>query len=119
MTSRGQVWKCNVCGNIVEVLHEGADSLVCCGVPMVLMESKDAEEGTEKHKPVIEGKVVKVGSVPHPMEEAHYIEWIEAFDGEGFGMKIFLKAGDKPEVEFSFEVVSARAYCNVHGLWKS
>jgi superoxide reductase len=120
MTSRGQIWKCNVCGNIIEVLHEGANALVCCGEPMHLMDSKELEEGTEKHKPVIDGKVVKVGSVAHPMEDAHYIEWIEATSDSGLApCKKFLKPGDKPEVSFPFPVKSARAYCNVHGLWKS
>ena len=126
MTSRGQVWKCNVCGNIVEVLHEGADSLVCCGQPMVLMDAKELEEGTEKHKPIIEadegGVVVKVGSVPHPMEAEHYIEWIEISTANGTSKK-FLKPGDEPVAKFPVKVdvskVKARAYCNVHGLWKS
>ena len=119
MTSRGQVWKCNICGNVVEVVHEGAGVLVCCGQSMNLMEAKELEEGNEKHKPVVEGKKVIVGSVPHPMEEAHYIEWIEATSENGEVVKKFLKAGDLPEVEFCFDVVSARAYCNLHGLWIS
>jgi len=126
MTSRGQVWNCNVCGNIVEVLHEGADSLVCCGQPMVLMDAKELEEGTEKHKPIIEandgGVVVKVGSVSHPMEAEHYIEWIEISTVHG-NFKKFLMPGDEPVAKFSVGVdaseVKARAYCNVHGLWKS
>ena len=121
MTARGQIWKCSVCGNIIEILHEGADSLVCCGQPMNLMEGKaeDLEKG-EKHVPVISGKIVKVGSVAHPMEDLHYIEWIEASSESGMApCKKFLKSGDKSEVEFPFDVKSARAYCNVHGLWKS
>ena len=120
MTSRGQIWKCEVCGNIVEVLHKGADSLVCCGQSMKLMKevSQDPEIG-EKHVPIIEGKKVKVGSVPHPMEEKHYIEWIEARSLSGEVDKKFFKSGDVAEVEFCFEVVGARAYCNIHGLWKS
>jgi len=119
MTKQKQIWKCNVCGNIIEILHEGADALVCCGQPMNLIEEKAEEEGTEKHKPVIEGKKVNVGSVLHPMEEAHYIEWIEATPEDGKVLKVFLKPGDKPEVEFCFTPISVRAYCNVHGLWKS
>jgi len=131
MTSRGQIWKCNVCGNIIEVLHDGADSLVCCGQPMNLMDEKSVEEGNDsaqstpnaagaKHKPVIDGKIVKVGSVAHPMEDAHYIEWIEAASESGMApCKKFLNSSDAPEVEFPFVVTSARAYCNVHGLWKS
>jgi superoxide reductase len=135
MTSRGQIWKCNICGNVVEVLHEGADSLVCCGQPMILMSNKIEEEGLHssqvpplgaKHRPVIEadkdGVVVRVGSVPHPMEDVHYIEWIEIFTKKGVSKK-FLKPGDEPIAKFPVSVdvseVSARAYCNVHGLWKN
>jgi len=128
MTVRKQVWKCGVCGNIIEVLHEGADALVCCGVSMNLMEenSIDAADRASqvpplgaKHVPVVEGKVVKVGSVAHPMEEGHYIEWVEASSNSGLApCKKFLKVGDEPKVEFPFEVVLARVYCNLHGLWK-
>ena len=119
MTARGQIWKCDICGNIIEILHEGADSLVCCGAPMNLIEEKseDPEKG-EKHVPVIEGMKVKVGSVEHQMEEGHYIEWIEAASEAGEVCKVFLKPGDKPEAEFCFEPVSAREYCNLHGVWK-
>ena len=132
MTIRKQIWKCGVCGNVVEVLsprddsgepHKGADALVCCGVPMNSMDAKELEEGNEKHKLVVEadgeGVVVKVGSVPHPMEEGHYIEWVEGTSSGGEVCKKFLVAGDLPEVEFLFDVVSARCYCNLHGLWKS
>ena len=118
MTEKKQVWKCEVCGNIIEILHEGADSLVCCGQPMVLFSEKSEDEGNEKHKPVVDGKKVSVGSVLHPMEETHYIEWIEATSGEGVVAKVYLSPGMSPEVEFYFEPVSARAYCNVHGLWR-
>ena len=126
MTTRGQIWKCNVCGNIIEVLHEGADALVCCGEPMNLIDSKEMEEGTEKHKPVIEadceGVIVRVGGVSHPMDEDHYIEWIEISTKKGTAKK-FLKPGDAPVAKFPVKVdasaVSARAYCNIHGLWKS
>ena len=119
MTTKKQIWKCEVCGNIIEVLHKGADSLVCCGQPMKLKEemSEDPEKG-EKHVPVIEGKIVKIGSVEHPMEEKHYIEWIEATGENGEYAKVFLSPGDKPEAEFCFEVTSTREYCNLHGLWK-
>ena len=119
MTSRGQIWKCSVCGNVIEVLHEGADALVCCGVSMGLISEKAEEEGRGKHVPVVEGNKVEVGSVAHPMEAEHYIEWIEGVGDDGVSCKKFLKAGDLPAVEFTFDVVSARAYCNVHGLWKS
>tara|TARA_B100001971_G_C18108446_1_gene492822 strand:- start:341 stop:709 length:369 start_codon:yes stop_codon:yes gene_type:complete len=121
MTTKNQIWKCNVCRNIIEILHKGADSLVCCNKPMVLQEeyTQDPEKG-EKHIPIIEGNKVRVGSVPHPMEEKHYIEWIEATSESGLApCKKFLNPGDKPEVEFAFPVKQARAYCNLHGLWKS
>ena len=86
---------------------------------MKLMEENLVDASKEKHVPVVKGKKVLVGSIPHPMEEAHYIEWIEATSENGEVGKIFLKQGDKPEAEFSFKVKSARAYCNLHGLWKS
>lgn len=118
MTKKLEVYKCNVCGNIVTVLHEGAGALVCCGQAMELKkeQTQDPEKG-EKHLPVIEGKIVKVGSVEHPMEPNHYIEWIQATDKEKYCIK-FLNPGDKPEVEFDFEPISAREYCNIHGLWE-
>jgi superoxide reductase len=123
MTKRGQIYKCNICGNIVEVLHPGAGQLVCCGQPMELLVEKTEEEGREKHLPVIEktekGILVKVGSVPHPMEEKHYIEWIEVWvDGEVY--RKYLNPGDKPEAEFCMkgEKIVAREHCNIHGLWK-
>ncbi len=119
MTKRNQIWKCGVCGNIVEVLHEGADALVCCGQPMKLKEESSEGEYAEKHAPVIEENKVKVGSVEHPMEDTHYIEWIEATCEKGFKIKSYLKPGQKPEAEFCFKPVSARMYCNIHGLWKN
>jgi len=118
MTAKNQIWKCNICGNIIEVLHEGADSLVCCGQPMNLLEENKVNASKEKHVPVIEGKLVKIGSVEHPMEESHYIEWIEAISEYGERCKKFLKPRDKPEAEFCFEVKEARELCNLHGLWK-
>lgn len=119
MTQKNQIWKCDVCGNIVEILHAGADALVCCGKPMNLLNENTVDASEEKHIPVIEENTVKVGSVEHPMEESHYIEWIEATSESGMEpCKKFLKPGEKPEVEFPFKVVSARAYCNLHGLWK-
>ena len=120
MTKINQIWKCEVCGNIVEILHEGADSLVCCKKPMVLQEEHGKEqEGKEKHVPIIEGNNVKVGSIPHPMEDKHYIEWIEAVGNNNEEGIVFLKPGQDPEAEFSFAPTSARAYCNMHGLWTS
>ena len=124
MTAQKQVYRCNVCGNITEVLHTGEGELVCCGQPMELLQEKTADVGLEKHIPVIEatdsGTKVKVGDVPHPMEEKHYIEWLEVItDGDSY--RRFLKAGDKPEAEFEIrpQQVAAREYCSVHGLWES
>lgn len=123
MTQKKQIYKCNICGNIVEVLHEGAGQLVCCGQPMELMVEKTEDVGQEKHVPVIEktekGVKVKVGSVAHPMEENHYIEWIEVVI-EGKSYRQFLRPGQNPEAEFCVEgeVEYAREYCNLHGLWK-
>ena len=117
---RGEVYKCSICGNIVEVLFVGGGNLVCCGQDMKLMkENADDKASKEKHVPIIEGKKVKVGSIAHPMENEHYIEWIEATSEGGEVSKVFLKPGDKPEATFSFKVKSAREYCNLHGLWKS
>lgn len=124
MTKVGEVYKCNICGNIVEVLHAGAGKLVCCGQPMELLKEKNKDTGQEKHVPVIEktknGYKVKIGSVPHPMEQGHYIEWIELVTSSG-SLRKFLKPGDKPEAEFdtSAKALYAREYCNLHGLWKS
>jgi len=125
MTKKLQVYKCEVCGNMVEVIHEGVGELVCCGQPMVLFEEKTEEqEGKEKHLPVIEktekGFLVKVGSIQHPMEEKHYIEWIEIIVN-GKIYRQFLKPGDVPEAIFAIEAenITVREYCNVHGLLKS
>jgi superoxide reductase len=113
-----------MCGNIVQVLHGGDGELVCCGEPMVRLEEQTADYKTEKHVPMIEkqdgGFLVKVGSVPHPMEEKHYIEWIELI-ADGVSYREYLKPGDEPEAYFCIEAddVSAREYCNVHSLWKS
>jgi len=123
MTKVGQVYKCDICGNIVTVLHAGGGELVCCGQPMDLLSEKTKDVGKEKHVPVIEktkdGVKVKVGSVPHPMEQSHYIEWIEVV-ADGEVLRHFLKPGEKPEAEFCLKAkkVSAREYCNLHGLWK-
>lgn len=124
MTELKQIYKCNVCGNIVEILHKGVGELVCCNKPMNLFEEKTEDEGKEKHIPVIEKTdnetIVKVGSIPHPMEEDHYIEWIELITDNG-SYKKFLKPGDLPEIKFDIKSdnVKARAFCNIHGLWKS
>jgi len=123
MAERLQVYKCEICGNIVEVLHGGKGQLVCCGKPMVLMKEGTVDAAKEKHVPVVEkvegGVKVKVGSVPHPMEEKHYIEWIEVLvDGKVY--RQYLNPGDAPEAFFPVEGkdVSAREYCNLHGLWR-
>jgi len=119
MTKQKEIYKCNICGNIIEMIHPGAGQLICCGEPMKLQVEKETDEGKEKHVPVIEktetGILVKVGAVPHPMEEAHYIEWIEVNN-----CKVFLKPGDNPSAKFNISGdVSVRIYCNIHGLWKS
>ena len=123
MAKKLQVYKCMACGNIVQVVHGGDGELVCCGQPMKNLIAKMADEGKEKHVPVIEkvdgGIKVKVGSVPHPMEEKHYIEWIEIL-ADGKAYRQFLNPGDAPEAEFSVEAnaVTAREHCSIHGLWK-
>ncbi|NPA49891.1 MAG: desulfoferrodoxin [Thermodesulfobacteria bacterium] len=124
MAERLEVYRCNICGNIVMVLHAGRGQLVCCNQPMELLKENTTDAAQEKHVPVIEkvegGYKVKVGSVPHPMEEKHYIEWIE-LQADGKSYIQFLKPGDAPEAFFKVEAeeVTAREYCNLHGLWKS
>jgi superoxide reductase len=124
MTKRTQVYKCDVCGNIVEMLHEGAGELICCGQPMKLMAENTVEASKEKHIPVVEktaaGIKVMVGSVAHPMEEKHYIEWIEVQAGNQL-FRQNLKPGENPEANFKItaDKITVRAYCNIHGLWKS
>jgi superoxide reductase len=124
MTEKLQIYKCEVCGNIVEMLHTGAGQLVCCGQPMKLFQENTTDAAKEKHVPVIEktatGFKVKVGSVAHPMEAAHYIEWIEVIaDGQAY--RKFLNPGEAPEATFEIkaEKITAREYCNLHGLWKA
>ena len=124
MTKRNQIYRCNICGNIVEVNHTGAGELACCGKPMELLEENTVDASKEKHVPVVEKDndiiKVKVGSEPHPMEEKHYIEWIEVLVDEK-SYKQFLNPGDKPEAGFqiSGDKIEVREYCNLHGLWKS
>jgi superoxide reductase len=123
MAERLQIYKCEVCGNIVEVLHGGVGELVCCGEPMKLYEENTTDAAVEKHVPVKEdaehGVKVKVGSVAHPMTEEHHIEWIEVV-ADGKAYREFLKPGDAPEATFCVdaEEVVLREYCNLHGLWK-
>lgn len=123
MAERLEVYKCDVCGNIVALLHVGGGELVCCGQPMKRLVENTVDAAREKHVPVVEkvagGFKVKVGGVAHPMEAKHYIEWIEVIaDGKSYYQ--FLKPGDAPEAVFQLEAaqVTARAYCNLHGLWK-
>jgi len=124
MAEKLQDYKCEACGNIVEVLHGGGGELVCCGEPMKLQVENTVDAAKEKHVPVIEkvdgGVKVKVGSVAHPMEESHYIEWVEIIaDGETY--RQFLNPGEAPEATFCIEaeLITAREYCNLHGLWKA
>ncbi|OGQ99197.1 MAG: desulfoferrodoxin [Deltaproteobacteria bacterium RIFOXYD12_FULL_55_16] len=124
MAEKLQVYKCEVCGNIVEVLHGGIGQLVCCGQPMTLLAENTVDASKEKHLPVIEkvagGYQVKVGAIAHPMEEKHYIEWIELL-ADNKAYRQFLKPGEAPEAFFAVDAteVSAREFCNLHGLWKA
>jgi superoxide reductase len=122
MTEINQVYKCAVCGNIVEVVHSGVGQLVCCNQPMQLQTAKNQDQGSEKHVPVSEQSAnevtIKVGSVPHPMDEDHYIEWVELIP-EGQVLRQTLKPGAEPKAKFLVPASAgkARAYCNIHGLW--
>lgn len=124
MAKQLEIYKCAECGNIVEVLHAGDGELVCCGKPMTVVTENTVDASKEKHVPVIEktadGYKVAVGSVAHPMEAAHYIEWIELI-ADGAAYRKFLKPGDKPEAVFKISAskITAREYCNIHGLWKA
>ena len=123
MAEKLEIYKCELCGNIIEVLHGGAGELVCCGQPMKQFTENTVDAAKEKHVPVIEkgpdGITVKVGSVAHPMEAEHYIEWIELI-ADGKAYRQFLNPGDTPEATFKVDAdqVTAREYCNLHGLWK-
>lgn len=124
MTKQIEVYKCGLCGNIVTVLHGASGTLTCCDQSMQLLDEKTADAATEKHVPVIEkvdgGYKIKVGGVAHPMEDDHYIEWVELLAG-GKAYREFLKPGAAPEAVFCVDAtaVSAREYCNKHGLWKA
>lgn len=123
MPEKLDIYKCELCGNMVEVVHAGGGELVCCGQAMKLYEANTVDAAVEKHVPVVEkaaGAVqVKVGEVPHPMEEKHYIEWVEAVAGDK-AYRQFLNPGEAPEAAFGVDAdqITARAYCNLHGLWK-
>ncbi len=118
-----EIYKCEVCGNMVEMVHASIGQLVCCDQPMKRLDANTVDAAKEKHVPVIErtaaGLLVKVGSVAHPMEEKHYIEWIEII-ADGKTCRQFLKPGEKPEATFNVKAnqITAREYCNIHGLWK-
>jgi len=123
MADRLTVYKCEVCGNMVELIHVGGGTLVCCDQPMTAQAENTTDAATEKHVPVVVkadgGFKVTVGSVAHPMEDKHYIEWIEII-ADGRAYRRFLKPGDAPEAFFRIDAgnVTAREYCNLHGLWK-
>jgi superoxide reductase len=126
MTKLSEIYRCNVCGNVVEVLYTGVGELVCCGKPMQLLEEKTQDEFKEKHVPIvkIEGKNIHidVGSVPHPMEEKHYIGLIELRRNGAVIASASLKPGDRPAAEFCLgdtSGITARIWCNIHGVWKS
>jgi len=119
MTNLLEIYKCGVCGNIVEVVHASRGILVCCGKNMIMQKENTVDASKEKHIPVI----VNVGSVPHPMDKDHYIEWVEIIIN-GKTYRQFLNPGDSPVARFQIqsqpgEKIIARAYCNLHGLWKS
>jgi superoxide reductase len=124
MAKRLEVYKCGVCGNIIEVLHAGKGNLVCCGQPMNLLVENTVDAAREKHVPVIEkidgGVKVKVGEVAHPMEEKHWIEWVEII-ADGKTYRQYLNPGEVPEAIFNVtaDQITAREYCNIHGLWKA
>ena len=124
MAKKLEVYKCEVCGNMVEVLHGGAGELVCCGQPMKQLVENTVDAAKEKHVPVIEkvdgGVKVKVGEVAHPMEDKHLIEWIEII-ADGKAYRQFLNPGETPEATFNVvaDSITAREYCNLHGLWKA
>ncbi|MGM0453139.1 MAG: desulfoferrodoxin [Thermodesulfobacteriota bacterium] len=124
MAERLELYKCEVCGNIVEVYNGSFGTLVCCEKPMVLLEENTVDAAKEKHVPVIEkadgGFTVKVGEVAHPMEEKHYIQWIELI-ADGISYTRFLNPGDAPEAYFCVDAaqLTAREYCNLHGHWKN
>jgi superoxide reductase len=125
MTELKEIYKCMICGNIVEVIHEGIGQLVCCDQPMEKQEEKTQDASTEKHVPYVEntekGILIKIGqNQDHPMEEKHFIEWIQII-ADGISYRKFLKPGDKPQAFFEIDAnkIIAREYCNIHGLWKN
>jgi superoxide reductase len=125
MTKIREMYECAICGNLVEVVHAGAPALVCCKQPMKLLEGNTVDASGEKHVPVVQstenGVLAKVGSIEHPMEEKHYIAFIEVLTADRV-YRAELKPGQKPEAFFPVtmnEIVEVREYCNLHGLWKA
>lgn len=125
MTNVRELYKCNICGNVVEVVNPGAPALVCCNQPMVKLDPSEHDGAMEKHVPVLEtlakGLLVKVGDIPHPMEEKHSIRFIEVLTANQV-LRAELSPGQKPEAVFAVskeDVIEVREYCNVHGLWKA
>jgi len=124
MATNLEIYKCDICGNMVEVVHGGAGELTCCGQAMKLLSENTVDAALEKHVPVVEkvdgGVKVTVGAVAHPMEEKHYIEWIEVI-ADGRAYRKFLNPGDVPEAVFLIDAsdITAREFCNLHGLWKA
>ncbi|MCP4582357.1 MAG: desulfoferrodoxin [candidate division Zixibacteria bacterium] len=125
MTEKLQIYKCEKCGNMVEIVRKGAGTLVCCNQPMTLQTENTTDAAIEKHVPVIEktsdGFKVTVGSITHPMQDDHFIEWIEVVTDDDKAYRKFLKPGDVPEAEFCIDTdkVTVREFCNLHGLWKA
>lgn len=125
MTEQNQIYKCEACGNMVEVLHKGVGELTCCNQPMTLFTAETEDGAREKHLPVVEEQSdsvkIKVGDVAHPMEDKHYIEWIQVITKDGMNYKKFLNPCDAPEAEFQVakdNIKYVREYCNLHGLWR-
>lgn len=124
MAKLNQILKCDSCGLILEVVHGSESEPTCCDSTMKLLAENSTDASKEKHVPVIEkiagGFKVNIGSAPHPMEEKHFIEWIELI-ADGVSYKAFLSPGMAPSAVFMIagSHVAARAYCNIHGLWRS
>ena len=124
MAERLELYKCDICGNIVDVMFGGPGELSCCGQPMKCLKENTVDAAVEKHVPVIEkiegGFKISVGSVAHPMEDKHYIQWVEII-ADGKSYRQFLNPGDAPEADFMIDAasVTAREYCNLHGNWKA
>lgn len=125
MVKKLQVYKCEICGNMVEILNDAGGTLVCCGKPMTLLNENTVDAAVEKHIPVAEEKdgelLVKVGEVEHPMVDEHFIQWVEVITKDGQVLRQHLNPGDKPVATFKFkgDVDRVREYCNLHGLWSN